>query len=199
MLERRKKMMKRMVFEELERREMLTSAGDIAMAASALQNGSYEDFYRSQVGTELGGNAGVGMLDSIQAANNMAFRAPGTVAPAQSSPFAETASAVGQLTLTTGANTPGIGSFAMPTAGPSRSGGTGNASPGLAMPTNEPQAVDAAIESLFGDDAGKVAEKEQPEESRVSERKTGRRAFGFDPKNAEAPKQEEKVPVGAGR
>ncbi len=36
------------------------------------------------------------------------------------------ATGLGQITITTGANTLGISSFAYPTAGPSRAGGTGN-------------------------------------------------------------------------
>ncbi|MEX0978548.1 MAG: hypothetical protein WDZ48_06835, partial [Pirellulales bacterium] len=63
MNDRRKRHMKRLLIEELERRTMLSADAVIAMASTGLSNNSVEDFYKSQTGTEAGGAAGVGMFD----------------------------------------------------------------------------------------------------------------------------------------
>jgi hypothetical protein len=150
MKDRRKRIMKRLLIEELERRAMLAAAGEIAMAASGLGDGSMEDFYKAQVGTEQGGGGGVGMFgEDIGPASRPFAVASANALASFTSHFAEYASGVGQMAVTTGANTPGIGSFALPIAGPSRAGGTGN--PALPVPTPEEQAADAAIESLFAE------------------------------------------------
>jgi len=148
MAERRKRIMKRLVMEELERRTML-DASFPAMAATGLTNSSYEDFYKAQVGTEIGGAAGVGMLDELASAIPGVFVAvPGTT-PAGSNSFEfNAASGVGQMLLTTGANTLGISSFVTPTAGPSRAGGTGNAAYGG---TIQVEATDQALQQLMSE------------------------------------------------
>lgn len=148
MAERRKRIMKRLVMEELERRTML-DASFPAMAATGLTDGSYEDFYKSQVGTEIGGPAGVGMLALIAPTTPGVFvPLPGTV-PAGSNSFEfDAASGVGQMLLTTGANTLGVSSFVTPTAGPSRAGGTGNAALGG---TIQIEATDQALEELMSE------------------------------------------------
>jgi hypothetical protein len=150
MKERRKQMMKRLVIEELERRTMLDGT-DIAMAATGLTTNSYQDFYKAQVGTEIGGDAGVGMLDQPLLApryGQLRTIAGANLTPnaAASSPEANTG--LGQMTITTGANTLGISSFAYPTAGPSRAGGTGNAALGIGSGAISPSAVDQAIDEL---------------------------------------------------
>jgi hypothetical protein len=119
------------------------------MAATGLTDGSYEDFYKSQVGTEIGGPAGVGMLALIAPTTPGVFvPLPGTV-PAGSNSFEfDAASGVGQMLLTTGANTLGIGSFATPTAGPSRAGGTGN---GALGGTIQVEATDQALQQLMSE------------------------------------------------
>lgn len=161
MNERRKQIMKRLVIEELERRTMLEGT-DIAMAATGLTNNSYEDFYKSQVGTEIGGAAGVGLLDQALRAPRIGELGLGNVSnlvvdPASSFPQANTA--LGQMTITTGANTLGISSFAYPTAGPSRAGGTGNAALGTGSGVVSPAAVDQAIDELSLDLPSLVAGK----------------------------------------
>jgi hypothetical protein len=191
MKERRKKIMKRLVYEELERRAMLAGGPpQIAMAATGLTNNSYEDFYKAQVGTEIGGPAGVGMIDDTPGAVVSTFRAAADNTFNGFSSAASATTGVGQMVITTGANTPGIGSFAMPIAGPSRAGGTGRVTipslDGLSSKSNDP-AVDAAIESLFADPEDPAA-AEKPADSdpaKVSKRpaptfKTGRRAFDID-------------------
>lgn len=148
MKERRKRIMKRLLIEELERRAMLNGT-EIAMAATGLTSNSYEDFYKAQVGTEIGGAAGVGMLALNNPRPGQFVVLPGTVpttGPAAAYPEATTG--LGQMTITTGANTPGISSFATPTAGPSRAGGTGNANLGGGSLTSETAAVDQAISEL---------------------------------------------------
>lgn len=206
MTDRRKKFVKRLVIEELERRAMLSAAPEIAMAASGLTNNSLEDFYKSQVGTEIGGPAGIGMVNQ-------------RIGPIYSSPQFSTIdvnlgtsdplnpdadSGVGQMTITTGANTPGIGSFAMPTAGPSKAGGTGNPMR-PSIDADVAAATDAAIESLDtkspgpdGDRGGKNAEETKPAEvARQVEpaKPTGRRAYDID---AEKFDPSEAGAVGAG-
>ena len=117
MNERRKRVMKRLVVEELERRQMLASDVDVltnnALELTSLPTDTDDD-------ESTGGTSAAPDVDS----------------------------GVGQQTITTGANTLGIGSFAMPTAGPSRAGGTGNpnlySGGGLA-------AVDLALEELLGE------------------------------------------------
>jgi hypothetical protein len=165
MKERRKQTMKRLVIEELERRTMLDGT-DIAMAATAVTTNSYEDFYKSQVGTESGGAAGVGMLAQALRApriGELGFGNVSTVAVDPMSSFPQANTALGQMTITTGANTLGISSFAYPTAGPSRAGGTGNAALGTGSGVVSPAAVDQAIDELSLDlpslIAGKAVQK----------------------------------------
>jgi hypothetical protein len=207
MKERRKKIMKRLVLEELERRAMLAGPPEIAMEATALTNGSYEDFYKSQVGTEIGGPAGVGMVDSdptVPAALLMSRAAAAADAPI--SLFPEATTGTGQMTITTGANTPGIGSFAMPIAGPSRAGGTGTSRSGPLegglSKSNDP-AVDAAIESLFADPDGnvdKIADDSEPAAKvtnrTATETKTSRRSFDLETEEAQS---EESATTGTAR
>lgn len=128
---------KHLVIEELELRNLMAadvfgfvSVAPIAMSATGLSTNSVEDFYSSVVGTEAGGAAGTGMFDN-GAFNTDVFRGQLFANPINFgvagdpfSPYAITG--LGQITITTGANTLGIGSFATPTAGPSRAGGTGN-------------------------------------------------------------------------
>jgi hypothetical protein len=201
MKERRKQIMKRMVIEELERREMLTGPPQIAMASTGLTNNSYEDFYKAQVGTEIGGPAGVGMTNSIPGtafANTFRAAADNTIG-VSSSALADTG--VGQMVITTGANTPGIGSFAMPIAGPSRAGGTGSPagpSPDGLFSKSDNAAIDAAIEELFTEpeELAESNQKRDAESTKVSERpefKTGRRAFDLDAEEAD---RHEPQPVG---
>jgi hypothetical protein len=148
MAERRKRIMKRLLMEELERRTMF-DASFPAMAATGLTDNSYEDFYKSQVGTEIGGPAGVGMLDVALTVNQGIFiTMPGTMPAGSNSYGFDASSGVGQMLLTTGANTLGIGSFATPTAGPSRAGGTGNAALGG---TIDPGAADQALSELVSE------------------------------------------------
>ncbi len=99
------------------------------MQSSAVTTGSYQDIYKSQVGTEVGGPGGVGMLDLqwvLMGAipSNFELSAVNSYRTLDAYPTATTG--LGQITITTGANTLGISSFAYPTAGPSRAGGTGN-------------------------------------------------------------------------
>jgi len=128
---------KHLVIEELELRNLMAadvfgfvSVPPIAMAATGLSINSVEDFYNSVTGTEGGGAAGTGMFDN--GAFNTAvfggqFAATGPNLSGIGDPFSPYATTgLGQITITTGANTLGIGSFATPTAGPSRAGGTGN-------------------------------------------------------------------------
>lgn len=222
MKERRKKIMKRLVIEELERRSMLSAvAPTIVMNASALTDNSLEDFYKSVVGTEIGGAAGIGMVDQDIGPHDL-FRTfvhlDDDLESDMEDAYATTG--LGLVTTTTGANTLGIGSFASPTAGPSRSGGTGNpALPGLggavakatdgATDAANGAMTDAAIESLFADMEDKSADEsasaqgaDQAEPAQLSERvlatdAIGRRAFDIDPEEAEAAEAKEE-PVGAG-
>ncbi len=145
MKERRKRILKRLVMEELEDRDMLT---EIAMASTGLTTNSYQDVYKAVVGTEIGGPGGVGMVEDEPFNKNTGMPQiftdnMNTGMAALTFPGAVTG--VGQITLTTGANTLGISSFAYPTAGPSRAGGTGNAAfgGGIAGP-----AADAALEDF---------------------------------------------------
>lgn len=150
MLERRKRIMKRLVMEELERRTML-DASFPAMAATGLTNNSYEDFYKAQVGTEIGGPAGVGMLAELSSAIPGVFVPVAGTVPTGSNSFEFNAgSGVGQMLLTTGANTLGISSFMTPTAGPSRAGGTGNAALGGTISVNT-GATDQALQELLSE------------------------------------------------
>jgi len=190
MKERRKRLMKRLVIEELERRTMLN--GDpIAMQASGLSTGSYQDFYKAQVGTEIGGPGGVGMLDQpLVAAQARAI--PGTLPTVLNPDMAPTASTgVGQITITTGAGTLGISSFAWPTAGPSRAGGTGNAAFGGGPPGMFAEATtDQALSEL---------ESELPTltNERTVERKTSSRVFSFDGQIDEEAMDRRYEPVGS--
>lgn len=209
MKERRKKIMKRLVIEELERRQML-AASEIAMASTGLTNNSVEDFYRSQVGTEAGGAAGTGMFDNdigpMAGTPRFSTAAANPGNPVSSYPDATTG--VGQMTITTGANTPGIGSFAMPTAGPSRAGGTGNANSPLASTAAADAAADAAIEALFADPnepavarqdqdpkPAEVTEQKTGDETMIGSKPTGRRAWDIAP---DEPEPEKAAPVAAG-
>lgn len=161
MKERRKQVMKRLVIEELERRTMLDGT-DIAMAATGLTNNSYEDFYKAQVGTEIGGPAGVGMLAQALRApriGELGFGTAPNVTPDPASSFPQANTALGQMTITTGANTLGISSFAYPTAGPSRAGGTGNAALGNGSGAINPAAADQAINELSLDLPSLIAGK----------------------------------------
>jgi len=207
MKERRKKVMKRLLFEELERRRMLAGGPpQIAMASTGLTTNSYEDFYKAQVGTEIGGPAGVGMVDTTPYHVASTFRKAADNAINPITPFADNDTGVGQMTLTTGANTLGIGSFAMPTAGPSRAGGTGMMAGGPmwggGLGKSEQDATDAAIEQLFTEPEGLADSDAQDDEpAQVSDRptsevRTGRRSFGLDTEDADEP---ETAPAGAGR
>jgi hypothetical protein len=161
------------LIEELERRAMLAIGDPIAMAASGLGDGSLQDFYKAQVGSEAGGAGGVGMLDQNIGPIAQSFPVTAT-SPLGSfaSHFAQYGSSIGQLAVTTGANTPGIGSFALPIAGPSRAGGTGN--PDLPTPNPQAQAADAAIESLFAEPSktAVAAQDADAQPQPASERKT---------------------------
>jgi hypothetical protein len=124
---------------------------DIAMAATGLTSNSYQDVYKAVVGTEIGGAAGVGMLDQALLAPGIrpfGFATVANLPPNPAASFPEANTALGQMTITTGANTLGISSFAYPTAGPSRAGGTGNAALGPGSGVITPAAVDMAIDEL---------------------------------------------------
>jgi hypothetical protein len=176
MKERRKRIMKRLLVEELERREMLTgSAGLDALSSTSLQ---------------LAGPSSSTTDDDTPRADSFA---------------PDATSGVGQQTITTGANTPGIGSFATPTAGPSRAGGTGN--PNSPLGSNL-AAADAALEELYGDsdkaEAAKAdsdaapadaAQRTTSERIIIGSKPTARRAWNIDPDEADA---EQASPVGAG-
>jgi hypothetical protein len=201
MKERRKQIMKRLIYEELENREMLAGPPVIAMASTGLTNNSYEDFYKAQVGTEIGGPAGVGMVDDAAAPVVSTFRAAAQNTVNIVSPFAENATGVGQMVITTGANTPGIGSFALPIAGPSRAGGTGSVTMGLpaaGLAKSYDADIDAAIEALFAEpeDSQVAADDESsPSGAKVSKRdepsiKTGRRSFDIEGDKAESSEQQ---------
>jgi hypothetical protein len=200
MKERRKKIMKRLIYEELEKRDLLAGPPEIAMASTGLTTGSYEDFYKSQVGTEIGGPAGVAMVDDTAGPVMSTFRVAAENTVIAVSPYAENVTGVGQMVITTGANTPGIGSFAMPIAGPSRAGGTGTATmPSLdgSLSRSDDADIDAAIESLFADpeDSSVAASEEGSQSAKVSERpeptvKTGRRSFDIEGGEAESSAQE---------
>jgi hypothetical protein len=195
--------MKRLLVEELERREMLSGTPEIAMAATGLTNNSLEDFYKAVVGTEVGGPAGVYMVDEdIQPVlTGLFFSTLDVDSTAADSLHPEADSGVGQQTITTGANTPGIGSFASPTAGPSRAGGTGNVNSLLG---GDLAAADAAMEELFGEaNQEKVAKADSDAEAaspttnaptRIGSTATARRAWSIDPDEADA---EEAVSAGA--
>ncbi len=160
MKERRKRIMKRLLVEELERREMLTGPPEIAMAATGLTSNSLEDFYKAVVGTEIGGPAGVYMVDEDidMVPTGLFFSTVDAVLDSAEPISPDIDSGVGQQTITTGANTLGIGSFASPTAGPSKAGGTGNLNAPL---LRDLAAADAAIEELFGEgDEESVAKTE---------------------------------------
>jgi hypothetical protein len=193
--------MKRLLIEELERRAMLSADAVIAMASTGLSNNSVEDFYKSQTGTEAGGAAGVGMFDdnigpiSANVGPTSSF-AQGS--PNSRSAYPEATTGVGQMVITTGANTPGIGSFAMPIAGPSRAGGTGDARVGGGAPARTGAAVpdvaaatDAAIELLSNEmhDLSVAERKEKSSSIEVSKKvapqqPTGRRAWDIDTDNS---------------
>lgn len=167
--------MKRLLVEELERRKMLAGS----TGTDALTSNSLE----------------LGLLVSTTDDDS-----------ASADSFApDIDSGVGQQTITTGANTPGIGSFATPTAGPSRAGGTGNPnSPlggGLA-------AADAAIEELsreFDEESlaktdsdaepVDVAERTTSAPTRIGSKATARRAWDIAPDELDA---EEASPAAAG-
>jgi hypothetical protein len=192
MKERRKRTMKRLLIEELERRALLAGGPEIAMAATGLTDNSVQDFYKSQVGTEIGGPGGVGMLDQNigPVSQQLVASAVNLSRDASLPAAAEATTGVGQMVITTGANTPGIGSFAMPIAGPSRAGGTGNpklpvpAPDQARLPTVDPQkaaATDAAIESFDAESQGPVvAEKPAKPKNATGTFRTGRRAWNFD-------------------
>jgi hypothetical protein len=197
MNERRQRIMKRLVIEELERREMLTGPPEIAMAATGLTNNSVEDFYKAQVGTEIGGPAGVYMVNQrIQPVlTGLFFSTIDNDAPSDPMVF-DASTGVGQQTITTGANTPGIGSFASATAGPSRAGGTGNPNSPLGGSLS---AADAAMEQLFGDpDKEAVAQTDSEDEpaefaeraidkpALLGSKQTARRAWSISPDELEA-------------
>jgi hypothetical protein len=129
----RRTLMKRLLLEELERRSMLAAnpfvpATTIANQSTGLTSNSVEDVYYSEEGTEGGGAAGIGMFDNgigaIDFDDAEAFPTdPATTNPSiPNSPAATTG--VGQMVITTGANTLGISSFASPTTGSLR-GATG--------------------------------------------------------------------------
>jgi hypothetical protein len=172
--------MKRLLMEELERRTML-DASFPAMAATGITDGSYEDIYKSVVGTEAGGPGGVGMLDLVAPAVPGVFTPqPGTVS-AGSGPFDFNAgSGVGQMLLTTGANTLGISSFATPTAGPSHAGGTGNAALGG---TIEVQATDQALQELMSELPSLAAGKPDGNELKLAKRSAVAYDEEVDPKS----------------
>lgn len=129
----RRQLMRRLLLEELERRSLMTAnpfmpATTIANQSTGLTSNSVEDVYYSEEGTEGGGAAGIGMFDhGIGIINNddaEAFPAdPTTGTPAIPNAPPAT-SGVGQMVITTGANTLGISSFATPTTGSLR-GATG--------------------------------------------------------------------------
>jgi hypothetical protein len=207
MKDRRKRIMKRLAIEELERRAMLAGAGEIAMSATGLGDGSMQDFYKAQVGSEGGGPGGVGMFGEDIGPTAKSFAAANVQALASfSSHFADFASGVGQMAVTTGANTPGIGSFALPIAGPSRAGGTGN--PDLPIPTPEEQAADAAIEALLAESGEtplaaqtqssprqKTPETKTAEQTMIGARPAVRRSWDIEPEAG----REDARPVGAKR
>lgn len=202
MRERRKRIMKRLLYEELERRAMMSGPPQIAMQATGLTTNSYEDFYKAVVGTEIGGPAGVGMIDTTPNAVISTFQkaADGTMITTPTG--AEATTGVGQMVVTTGANTPGISSFAMPIAGPSQIGGSdmvGTAGMGGGLPSTHDTATDKAIESLFTPpDEQAVAADQRDGGPEVSERKTGRRSFDIDPEH-DTDDEKEAEPAGANR
>lgn len=161
MKERRKRIMKRLVMEELEQRTMLANT---AMESSAITTGSVQDIYFSVVGNEGGGAAGIGMMDQPMPTAAAYVPQFGAINFGPANPLypAETAfdagSGLGQMTLTTGANTLGISSFANPTAGPSRAGGTGN--PNLGQPEAlAAEAVDDAILEYNAENDARIANR----------------------------------------
>jgi hypothetical protein len=171
------------------------------MAATGVSNNSLEDFYKAQVGTEIGGPAGIGMLNQyIGPINRQVMPATPNANSFASSAAAEATTGVGQMAITTGANTPGIGSFAMPIAGPSRAGGTGNPDLPSVGPDQarlvDPKvaaATDAAIESLDAEsqDASNAEDPRQSRSDKVSRRatptqSTPRRAWNIDPDKSES-------------
>ncbi|REK12710.1 MAG: hypothetical protein DWQ37_10790 [Planctomycetota bacterium] len=170
MKERRKRIVKRLILEELEERAMLANT---AMQASAITTGSVQDIYFATVGNEGGGVAGIGMED--QPLPTAAAYVPqfgniwlGPANPADPTGYGAD-SGLGQLTRTTGANTLGISSFASPTAGPSRSGGTGN--PNLGRPLSlAAEAVDEAIQQFNAEQEARIANRpEGPAATEVDE------------------------------
>ncbi len=171
MVERRKRIMKRLLMEELERRTMLDAgfpASFPAMASTGLTDNSYEDFYKAQVGTEIGGAAGVGMLNrSLTPAALGLFQSVPGIVPPMGSYYFDAANGVGQMLLTTGANTLGISSFVTPTAGPSRAGGTGSAAMGGVL---SPQAADQALQELMSELPALVSSKIEGTEFKRAQR-----------------------------
>jgi hypothetical protein len=191
MKERRARIMKRLLMEELERRTMLNGT-EIAMASTGLTNNSYEDFYKAQVGTEIGGAAGVGMLaQALKAPRPGEFMTlPGTVQGASPDFFPAATTGVGQMVLTTGANTLGIGGFATPTAGPSRAGGTGNTN---LMPP-EAAATDQALLDLMDELPSLAANKQdQPPETRTASREQAGETEARAQREAEAQARRDEV------
>jgi len=119
-------LMKRLLIEELESRALL-AAGDVGMAAMALTTNSVADFYLATVGTEIGAMLGAATFNPAAAASARRVAATGLNMRGAVLGSVEATTAVGQMTITTGANTPGIGSFAMPITGPAPGRGGGNA------------------------------------------------------------------------
>jgi hypothetical protein len=182
---------------------MLSADAVIAMASTGVTNNSVEDFYKSQVGTEAGGAAGIGMFDDNigPVAGTATTSTAGADSRNPGSAYPEATTGVGQMVITTGANTPGIGSFAMPIAGPSRAGGTGDPRVGAGAP-DVAAATDAAIE-LLESEMQDLSVAERPENSKsievskkvTSKESTGRRAWDID---TDAAQQGDNRPVLAG-
>jgi hypothetical protein len=169
MKQQRKRIVKRLIMEELEERAML------ADTPSPITSGSMNDIYASLegVGPEVPLPTAAAYVPQFGA---ISFGPADPNLPADYAPGAVTG--VGQMTITTGANTPGISSFAYPTAGPSRAGGTGNAMLGHSE-AELAQAVDEAIRSFSeelqgsndsgsadADESGQPAKSKSPPESK---------------------------------
>lgn len=162
MKQQRKRIVKRLIMEELEQRAML------ADTPSPITSGSMDDVYASLegFGPEVPLPTAAAYVPQFGA---ISFGPADPNLPTDYAPAAVTG--VGQMTITTGANTPGISSFASPTAGPSRAGGTGNAKLGHSE-AELAQAVDEAIRS-FSEETGDQAllaptEGDEPSAERTS-------------------------------
>jgi hypothetical protein len=111
----------RLAVEELESRALLSANG--FPISSAFETGGFAGTLPVSL---LPSSVAVGNFGP-QAVNNLVGTASASnrVVPASNTAAPDATTGVGQMTITNGVNTPGIGSFAMPTCGTGSMGGSG--------------------------------------------------------------------------